>query len=748
MKTMTVHISGMSCAACASNVDRILNNLDGVAAEINFGAEKVRLTFDESEFSFDQIAETLKPSGFTLHLPQEDETAAVAQRKAQEMDALRRRLVWSAIFTIPLAIFAMIPMFLMEAGLTWIPHNLDPMHFPVANMVIQTMLTAPVLIVNRRLFRDGFRSLFGGHPNMDSLIAKGTTVAVAYSLYLAVQNLFFGAHYMPYYEVAAVILTLVVLGKYLEAKTKGKTSEAIQKLMGLAPKTAKIIRDGKEVEIPIEEVIVGDRIIVRPGEKMPVDGLVISGETAVDESMLTGESMPVNKRAGDEIIGASINKNGSIQYRATKVGKDTVLSQIIRLVEQAQTSKAPIARLADVISGYFVHAVIVIALLAGLAWFISGAGLGFSLRILISVLVIACPCALGLATPTAIMVGTGKGAEHGILIKSGEALETAHKINTVVLDKTGTITEGNPHVTDILTWGGYDEDTLLRLAAAAEARSEHPLGEAIAVYGRKKFDPLPDPEAFRAIIGEGIEAVIDGRDILIGNRKLMDNRGVGVTAYSPDSDRLAYEGKTPMYVAVDGVLAGIIAVADVIKPTSQTAVRQLQGMGIDVAMLTGDNQRTAQAIARETGIHQVFAEILPQDKAEYVKNLQAQGKKVAMVGDGINDAVALVQADVGIAIGSGTDIAMESAKIVLMGGDLTGVAAAIYLSKRTLRNIKQNLFWAFAYNVLGIPIAMGLLYLLFGGPLMSPMIAALAMSFSSVSLLLNVLRLKKMRLGI
>jgi len=746
---MTLHISGMSCAACANNIDRILKNLDGViTAEVNFGTEKVRLTLDESKRSFDQIADALKQSGFTLHPPQEDEAAAVAQRKAQEMESLRRRFVWSAIFTIPLTVFAMIPMFLMEAGLTWIPYNLDPMNFPAANMIIQTLLTAPVLIVNRRLFRDGFRTLFGGHPNMDSLIAKGTTVAVAYSLYLAVQTLFFGAHYMPYYEVAAVILTLVVLGKYLEAKTKGKTSEAIQKLMGLAPKTAKIVRDGREIECPIEEVAVGAVIVVRPGEKMPVDGLVLSGETAVDESMLTGESMPVHKRVGDKIIGASINKNGSIQYRATQVGKDTVLSQIIQLVEQAQTSKAPIARLADIISGYFVHVVIAIALLSGLAWLLSGAGLGFSLRILISILVIACPCALGLATPTAIMVGTGKGAEHGILIKSGEALETAHKIKTVVLDKTGTITEGNPHVTDILTWGACGEDALLRLAAAAETRSEHPLGEAIVALGRKKFDILPEPEAFRSITGEGVEATVAGKDILIGNARLMDNRGVAVTAYTADSDRLAYEGKTPIYVAVDETLAGIIAVADVIKPTSRAAVKQLQSMGIDVVMLTGDNRRTAEAIAREAGIDQVFADVLPQDKAAHIKNLQAQSEKVAMVGDGINDAVALVQADVGIAIGSGTDIAMESAKIVLMGGDLMGVASAIYLSKRTLRNIKQNLFWAFAYNVLGIPIAMGLLYLLFGGPLMSPMIAALAMSFSSVSLLLNVLRLKKMKLAI
>ncbi|MCL2217919.1 MAG: copper-translocating P-type ATPase, partial [Defluviitaleaceae bacterium] len=526
---------------------------------------------------------------------------------------------------------------------------------------------------------------------------------------------------------------------------------------------------GDGVPIPIEDVVVDDIIVVRPGEKMPVDGVVISGQTAVDESMLTGESMPVNKSTGDTIIGASINKNGAIQYRATKVGKDTVLAQIVKLVEDAQTSKAPIARIADIISGHFVHVVIIVAILSGAAWLVSGQGVAFSLTILVSVLVIACPCALGLATPTAIMVGTGKGAENGILIKGGEPLETAHKIQTVVLDKTGTITQGKPHVTDVLadgqnrehveggqdniSWPGtaFDADEVLRLAAGAEKSSEHPLGEAIVNYGMEKFGALPEAEHFNSITGQGIEARIEGRDILIGNKKLMDAREISLVAQDADAqvmhDALAAEGKTPMYIAIDGIFAGIIAVADIIKPTSKAAVQRLQSMGISVVMLTGDNKRTAEAVARQAGISEVLSEVLPGDKAENVKKLQAQGRVVAMAGDGINDAPALVQADVGIAIGGGTDVAIESAEIVLMRGDLQGVAQAIYLSKRTMRNIRQNLFWAFAYNVLGIPIAMGALYL-FGGPLLSPMIAAVAMSFSSVSVLMNVLRLKRINLNI
>ena len=744
MENITFSISGMNCAACAKNIERIVNKQEGVLrGQVNFGTERLHVEFDGTVTSCAKVSDAVSKAGYVLHMSDTD----AAQDKAGEMETLWRRFVWSAVFTVPLTIFSMVPMTLYSLNLMWIPHEWDPMHYPSFNGVAQLLMTIPVMIVNRNCFKSGFRALFTGRANMDSLIAKGTMVAFLYSLYLTIENIFFMGHEMFYYETAAVILTLIVLGKYMESKAKGKTSEAIKKLIGLAPKMAKLERDDTEVEIPIEKVAVGDIIIVRPGEKMPVDGRVIYGTTAVDESMLTGESMPVNKKEGDTIIGASINKNGTIKYEATKVGKDMVLAQIVKLVEDAQNSKAPIARLADIISGYFVHAVIVIAVLSGLAWFISGQDIAFSLVILVSVLVIACPCALGLATPTAIMVGTGKGAENGILVKSGESLETAHKINTVVLDKTGTITEGKPQVTDVVAKGTYGADEILRLAAAAERHSEHPLGEAIVNHVKMGFE-LPDVVCFNAITGQGIEAHLSGQkdmQILIGNKRLMESRGINVDHYTTDSDRLTQDGKTTMYLAVDGQPEGIIAVADVIKPTSRAAVAVLHNMGIEVVMLTGDNKRTAKVVAREAGIKKVLAEVLPEHKAEKVKQLQEEGKVVAMVGDGINDAPALVKADIGIAIGNGTDVAIESAGIVLMRGDLHGVARAIYLSKRTIRNIRQNLFWAFAYNIMGIPIAAGLLYV-FGGPLLSPMIAALAMSLSSVSILINVLRLKRVRL--
>ena len=580
---------------------------------------------------------------------------------------------------------------------------------------------------------------------MDSLIAVGTSAAILYGIYAIYQILRGNTGYAQdlYFETAGVIIALILLGKYLESVTKGKTSEAIKKLMGLAPKTATVIHDGKEMVIPIEEVEVGDVILVKPGEKIPIDGEVVEGRTSVDESMLTGESIPVEKNAGSNEIGASINKNGTIRFKATKVGKDTVLAQIIRLVEDAQGTKAPIAKTADIIAGYFVPIVMAIAVIAGAAWYISGESSIFSLTIFISVLVIACPCALGLATPTAIMVGTGKGAEYGVLIKGGEALETAHKIGTIVFDKTGTITEGKPIVTDIVTTGLVNETELLQLSASAEKGSEHPLGEAIVHAAREKDIAFLSTEAFEAIPGYGIEVAVQGRKLLLGNKKLMDDKKIEVTLQN-ESDRLAEEGKTPMYISIDNKLAGIIAVADVLKSSSKRAIEVLHGMGIEVAMITGDNRRTAEAIARQVGIDRVLAEVLPQDKANEVKKLQSEGKKVAMVGDGINDAPALAQADIGIAIGSGTDVAMESADIVLMRSDLMDVATAIQLSKRTIRNIKQNLFWAFGYNTAGIPIAAGLLYL-FGGPLLNPIIAAGAMAFSSVSVLTNALRLKGFR---
>ena len=546
-----------------------------------------------------------------------------------------------------------------------------------------------------------------------------------------------------YFEAAVTILTLITLGKYLEAVSKGKTSEAIKKLMGLAPKTATVIRDNKEIIVSVDEVVVGDIVLVKPGKKLPVDGEVIEGSTAIDESMLTGESIPVEKSVGSNVIGASINKTGFIKYKATKVGKDTVLAQIIRLVEDAQGSKAPIAKMADVISSYFVPIVIGLAILSAIVWLIAGETPIFALTIFISVLVIACPCALGLATPTAIMVGTGKGAENGVLIKGGEALEITHKIDTIVFDKTGTITEGKPVVTDILT-KNKEKDVLLSLAASAEKGSEHPLGEAIVRAALEKKLELKTLNNFNAIPGHGIEVTIDKDNILLGNLKLMKEKNIDVEEFKLDSDKLANEGKTPMYIAINNKLEGIIAVADVVKPSSFEAIKELHNMGIKVAMITGDNKKTAEAIAKQVGIDIVLSEVLPEDKANEVKKLQGQNNKVAMVGDGINDAPALAQADIGIAIGSGTDVAIESADIVLMRSDLMDVIVAIKLSKATIRNIKQNLFWAFGYNVLGIPVAMGVLHI-FGGPLLNPMIAAAAMSLSSVSVLANALRLKKFR---
>ena len=581
---------------------------------------------------------------------------------------------------------------------------------------------------------------------MDSLIALGTSAAVVYSLYSTILIYLGDGHAVHglYFESAGVIISLILLGKTLEAISKGKTSEAIKKLMGLTPKTATVLQDGKEIEISIDEVAEGDLILVRPGEKIPVDGVVIEGYSAVDESMLTGESIPVEKNPGDNVYAACINGNGSIKFRATRVGKETVLSQIIKLVEDAQSAKAPIAKIADTVSGYFVPIVLGIALFALVAWLIAGETVTFSLTIFISVLVIACPCALGLATPTAIMVGTGKGAELGILYKSGEALEILHKVDTVVLDKTGTITNGRPQVTDFVesTEDGMSKERVLSLVAAAEKSSEHPLGEAIVRYAKEMSITLPEVSRFEALPGLGIEAEVDGVVLLIGNRRLMKENQVPLDDYLHHSTRLADEGKTPMFIAIDKRFAGIIAVADTVKDNSAAAIAELHEMGIEIVMITGDNPRTSEAIAKQVGVNKVLAEVLPKDKSDEVKKLQSDGKVVAMVGDGINDAPALAQADIGIAIGHGTDIAMESADVVLMKSDLMDIPTAIQLSSKTIRTIKQNLFWAFGYNTAGIPIAAGLLHI-FGGPLLSPMIAAAAMSFSSVSVLLNALRLKR-----
>ncbi len=736
MTVKTLTVEGMTCASCSAAVERVTRKLDGVAeSKVNLATEKLTISYDPSKLRLSDIKSAIEKAGYRAK--EEEGVDLDKEKKEKEIKGLWRRFITSAIFTLPLLYIAMGHMI----GLP-LPGVLHPDMNPAAFALVQLILTLPPVIVGHRFYTVGFRTLIKGNPNMDSLIAIGTSAAFIYGVFATIMILRGDGTYAHelYFESAAVILTLITLGKYMEAVSKGKTSEAIKKLMGLTPKTAVILKDGREVELPIEEVEVGDIILVKPGERMPVDGEVVEGTTSVDESMLTGESIPIEKNIGDPIIGASINKNGHIKYRATKVGKDTVLSQIIKLVEDAQGSKAPIAKLADVISGYFVPIVILLAIISGLAWYLVGQSGVFALTIFISVLVIACPCALGLATPTAIMVGTGKGAEYGVLIKSGTALETAHKIKTIVFDKTGTITEGEPVVTDVITLDGKEED-LLQLAASAEKGSEHPLGEAIVREAEDRSLPMVKLESFQAIPGHGIQVVIKDQDILLGNRKLMTDRNIPLEDLEEDANRLADEGKTPMYIAVDGRAMGIIAVADVVKETSRRAIQLLHGMGIKVAMITGDNSRTAQAIAKEVGIDWTLAEVLPQDKADEVKKLQEEGNLVAMVGDGINDAPALAQADIGIAIGSGTDVAIESADIVLMKNDLMDVVTAIQLSKSTIRNIKENLFWAFAYNTLGIPIAMGILHI-FGGPLLNPMFAGAAMSLSSVSVVTNALRLK------
>lgn len=745
-KEVTIPIQGMTCAACAKSIEKATGKLSGVAnATVNFATEKAIIKYDPSLVRISEIKQAIIKAGYkALEIESKASVDEDKIRKEKEIRTLWTKFIVSAIFSAPLLYIAMAPM------ISWlklpIPASLHPMQYPLTFALLQILLVIPVVIAGNKFYSVGFKAIFRRSPNMDSLIAMGTAAALVYSFYstyrISIGDFIFVEDL--YFETAGVIITLILLGKSLEAVSKGKTSEAIKKLMGLAPKTAIIIQEDQEIEIPIEEVEVGDVILVKPGERLPVDGIVIEGYTSIDESMLTGESIPVEKKVGDKVIGASINKNGSIKFKATKVGSDTALAQIIKLVEDAQGSKAPIAQMADIVSGYFVPIVFVIAVLSALVWFIAGQTGVFSLTIFIAVLVIACPCALGLATPTAIMVGTGKGAEYGILIKGGEALESTHKINTIVFDKTGTLTEGKPEVTDVITTELTDRATLLQLAASAEKGSEHPLGEAIVKGAEKEKLQLLKVEQFNAIPGHGIEVTINNNKLLLGNRKLMTDRNINLTQLENDSDRLASEGKTPMYIAMEDKIAGIIAVADVVKESSAKAIKQLHSMGIEVAMITGDNKKTAEAIAKQVGIDRVLAEVLPQDKANEVKKLQSEGKKVAMVGDGINDAPALAQADIGIAIGSGTDVAMESADIVLMRSDLMDVPTAIQLSKSTIRNIKQNLFWAFGYNVAGIPIAAGLLYA-FGGPKLNPIFAAAAMSLSSVSVLVNALRLKSFK---
>ena len=732
-------VGGMTCASCASKIEKAVEAVPNIEyVNVNLLTETLSIkTSDPTAISkIDRVVTNL---GYTLYSVSEEVDREM--KKKEELNTLWQKFLVSVLFTLPVLYIAGAHMLNLP-----LPQFINPMVNPVIFAIVQFLLTIPVIVVSLSYYRIGFTSLLNRQPNMDTLIALGTSAAFIYGVFATVQIILGNYSYTDelYFEAATVILTLITLGKYLEQLTKGKTSDAIKKLMGLVPKTATVIRDGVESSIPLEAVIVGDTIITKPGERLPVDGLIISGQTSVDESMLTGESIPVEKKVGDRVIGSSINKNGFIRYEATHVGNDTTLAQIIKLVEDAQTSKAPIAKLADVISSYFVPIIIIIAIISSLLWLVSGQSILFSLTILISVLVIACPCALGLATPTAIMVGTGKGAENGILIKSGEALETTHRLQTIIFDKTGTITEGKPVVTDIIVAENMDKNFLLFLAASAEKGSEHPLGEAIVQEANKNGIELIQPSAFEALSGLGINATINGLNVSLGNEKFFKRQNIDIKKLKEESDKLASEGKTPMYISNNQTFLGIIAVADTVKQTSAKAVEYLKDIGVNVVMLTGDNKRTATAIAKQVGIENVISEVLPQDKAQHVKQFQENGTKVAMVGDGINDAPALAQADIGIAIGSGTDIALESSDIVLMRDDLQAVPIAIELSKKTILNIKENLFWAFAYNILGVPVAMGVLYL-FGGPLLSPIIAGAAMSFSSISVVLNALRLKKFK---
>ncbi|HEL1636342.1 heavy metal translocating P-type ATPase [Streptococcus suis] len=744
--TESYDISGMTCASCAMTVEKALGKLEGVEeVSVNLATEKATIRYSRHRQNPASLERAVEQAGYQLIRPEKVEGAADKGPSTEEK--LRHRFVWSAAFTFPLLYIAMGPM-LPWGGLP-LPALL---HQPLVYAISQVILLIPILYIGRSFFQKGFKTLLQGHPNMDSLIAVGTGAALVQGLLMIVflqmgkEVAMHGHHPELYFESAAVILTLITLGKYFEARAKGQTSEAIKKLMDLAPKTAQVLRNGQEMQVPIEEVVVGDQVIVRPGQQIPVDGQVLEGQTRVDESMLTGESLPVKKALGNNVFGGTLNQQGAITMQATKVGRDTTLAQIIRLVEEAQGSKAPIAKLADQVSAIFVPVVMGLALLSGLAWYFLGQESWiFSLSIIIAVLVIACPCALGLATPTAIMVGTGKGAENGLLFKSGQAIETLQGVNTIVFDKTGTITEGKPQVTDIHLLSTKNREQVLQLAASSEQFSEHPLAQALLQAAQtEKIELLPATD-FQALSGRGLSVIIAEQTIYLGNERLMREQGIDVSKGRAVAEAFAQQAKTPVFLASQQEVLAVIAIADKIKETSRQAVQALQTIGLEVVMLTGDNEKTAKAIAKEVGIEQVISQVLPDDKANQVKFLQEQGKTVAMVGDGINDAPALAQAHVGLAIGSGTDIAIESADIVLMHSDILDVVKAVKLSQATMRTIKQNLFWAFAYNVIGIPIAMGLLHA-FGGPLLNPMFAGAAMALSSVSVVLNALRLKTYKL--
>ena len=726
-------VSGMTCAACANRVEKRLNKLEGVnGATVNFALESATVDFNPDEINVNEMKSAITKLGYKLEVKSAEQDGSTDHR-LQEIERQKKKFIISFILSFPL-LWAMVSHFSFTSFI-YLPDML-------MNPWVQLALATPVqFIIGGQFYVGAYKALRNKSANMDVLVALGTSAAYFYSVYLSVQSIGSSEHMTDlYFETSAVLITLIILGKLFEAKAKGRSSEAIKKLMGLQAKTATVVRDGTEMKILIEEVVAGDIVYVKPGEKIPVDGEIVEGKSAIDESMLTGESIPVDKTIGDVVIGSTMNKNGFLKVKATKVGRDTALAQIIKVVEEAQGSKAPIQRVADQISGIFVPVVVVIAIITFAVWmiFVTPGDFGGALEKMIAVLVIACPCALGLATPTSIMAGSGRSAEYGILFKGGEHLEATHRLDTVILDKTGTVTNGKPVLTDVIVADGFNEEEILRLVGAAEKNSEHPLAEAIVEGIKEKKIDIPSSETFEAIPGFGIESVVEGKQLLIGTRRLMKKFNIDIEEVSKSMEELEREGKTAMLIAINKEYAGIVAVADTVKDTSKAAITRLKKMGLDVVMITGDNTQTAQAIAGQVGIEHVIAEVLPEGKAEEVKKLQAQGKKVAMVGDGINDAPALATADIGMAIGTGTDVAMEAADITLIRGDLNSIADAIFMSKMTIRNIKQNLFWALAYNGLGIPIAA------FG--FLAPWVAGAAMAFSSVSVVLNALRLQRVKL--
>ncbi len=740
MITQKYTITGMTCAACSSAVERVTRKIDGVVeSNVNLTTGLMNITYDEAKVTPELIIKKVDRAGFGAELYVEEKKE---EQKEDDVQKTKRRLICNIILAIPLLYICLGHMLPINLPL---PAFMDMHKAPLNFALVQFVLTTIILINGRKFYLVGFKSLFKGHPNMDSLVAIGTGSAFIYSLAMTISIPFHpaSAHNL-YYESAAVVVTLVMLGKYMEGRSKNKTSEAIRKLMELAPDTAIVIRESEQIEVPVEQVAIGETILIKPGSHIPLDGVILDGSTSVDESMLTGESIPVEKTVGDEVIGGSVNYQGAITVKVTHVGADTTLAKIVKMMEDAQGKKAPISKVADTVAGYFVPTVMGIAIVAAIIWAILGQDITFVLTIFVSVLVIACPCALGLATPTAIMVGTGLGANHGILIKSGEALEISHKVNAVVLDKTGTITQGKPAVTKLISHV-ISEKELLAIAATCEQVSEHPLGAAIVNEAKTRGIELQEVTEFQSITGQGIHANIEGKTYYIGNKKLCVEQQIDYANYAEEATQLANKGQTPMFVGCEGKVIGIVAVADTLKETSADAIQKIKGLGIEVYMLTGDNKLTAGYIGKKVDADHVIAEVLPNDKASVVEKLQKEGKCVMMVGDGINDAPALVQADVGMAIGSGSDIAIDSGDVVLMKSDLHDVYKAIKLSKATIRNIKQNLFWAFFYNACGLPLAAGALYAL-NGMLLSPVIGGFAMSLSSVCVVSNALRLRSTKL--